>query len=109
MTQLQTDEELVAAYVAGDESALAELVARYRDMLERYLTSTGLQAADAEDVVQLAFAQFAANPPASDKLIRVCLFTIVDRLGREMRAADRRAARLLATAEMELLAEDYQR
>ena len=108
-TAILTDEQLWAAYAAGDEDAFTELVARYRDMLGRYLTAKGLQAADAEDVVQSTFAQLVAHPPDSGQLIRPCLFTIADRLGRDVLAADRQAARMLATPEAEVMAEVYQR
>jgi len=57
----RTDEELVAAYEAGEEEAAAELVRRHAGPVSRYLYASGSQAADVDDLVQEAlFKAFRA-------------------------------------------------
>jgi len=52
---MQTDEELMAAYVAGDAGAFRALFDRYAPMLLRMLRRQVASDADARDLVQLAF------------------------------------------------------
>jgi RNA polymerase sigma-70 factor (ECF subfamily) len=52
---VKTDEQLVEAAQHGSDSALAELVLRYRDRLLRFLMTRCATHADAEDATQDAF------------------------------------------------------
>lgn len=52
----RTDPELIAAYRAGDHAALAELVHRYFDRMERYGHRICANREDAEEVLQETFA-----------------------------------------------------
>lgn len=49
------DEALVAAYLAGEESAASELVRRHSAGLARYLYGLGAPSADVDDLLQEAF------------------------------------------------------
>jgi RNA polymerase sigma-70 factor (ECF subfamily) len=51
----RTDDELVAAYQAGEESAATELVRRHADPVARYLYARGASPSDVDDLVQEAF------------------------------------------------------
>lgn len=50
-----TDGELIAQYLAGDETAAADLVRRHTGSLARWLAVQGAPESDLEDVVQDAF------------------------------------------------------
>ncbi len=50
-----SDPELVAAWLAGDERAAAQLVRRHAEALGRYLVASGAASADLDDLVQDAF------------------------------------------------------
>ncbi len=52
----RTDPELIAAHRAGDRAALAELVHRYFDRMERYGHRICANREDAEEVLQETFA-----------------------------------------------------
>lgn len=49
------DAELIAAWLAGDESAATELVRRHARALARFLAGAGAPEADLDDLVQEAF------------------------------------------------------
>jgi RNA polymerase sigma-70 factor, ECF subfamily len=51
----RTDEDLVAAFLAGDESAATELVHRHAGPVGRYLLARGAAPSDVEDLVQETF------------------------------------------------------
>jgi RNA polymerase sigma-70 factor (ECF subfamily) len=51
----KSDEELMAAYVTGDESAFAELFRRYASMLARFFARRGKRVTDGQDLVQETF------------------------------------------------------
>lgn len=51
----RTDEELVAAYRAGEEAAAAELVHRHAGALGRYLYARGADPAELDDLIQETF------------------------------------------------------
>lgn len=74
----RTDDELIAAYRAGDESAATELVSRHADPVARYLYARGAAAADVDDLVQEAFfrAFRALDSWRGDASFRSWLFRI---------------------------------
>lgn len=51
----RTDEELVAAYRAGEEAAAAELVHRHAGAVGRYLYARGADPAELDDLIQETF------------------------------------------------------
>ena len=51
----KSDEDLMAAYVAGSEAAFAELFERYRSMLARFFARRGRSTTEAQDLVQETF------------------------------------------------------
>jgi RNA polymerase sigma-70 factor (ECF subfamily) len=55
------DLAIVAAFTAGNESAEAELDARYRNRLRSFAARTGIPAQDAEDIAQEAMAAAMAQ------------------------------------------------
>lgn len=80
-----TDEELFAAYIAGDGSAFERLFARYGPALTRLMRRQVRSAEDAADLVQQTFLQLhrARNDFRSDALLRPWLYTIALNLRRE--------------------------
>jgi DNA-directed RNA polymerase specialized sigma24 family protein len=64
---------------------------------------------DAEDVVQRTFERMVEEGLDHGQYVKPWLYTIADQLCRERQAAKRRDARALASPEMEVLAEAYQR
>lgn len=89
-----TDEELFAAYVAGDESSFNEIVARYTKKLLRY-AARKLRGDEnsAEDVVQVAFTRVVKHRHEFQpgKMLQPWLYTITDRLCRDyLKAVSRR-------------------
>ena len=53
---MQTDEQLLAAFVAGDQTAFTELVERYQEPLTNYVAAPRL---DPDDIVQAVFIAVA--------------------------------------------------
>lgn len=54
---MMSDEELMAAYAAGDEGAFDEIFRRYSHLVLGYMRRGYLPAADAQDLVQQTFLQ----------------------------------------------------
>jgi RNA polymerase sigma-70 factor (ECF subfamily) len=74
----RTDDELVAAYRAGEESAATELVRRHAGPIGRYLFARGASACDIDDLVQETFfrafrgiASWRGNAPFRGWLLRI--------------------------------------
>jgi RNA polymerase sigma-70 factor (ECF subfamily) len=82
---MRSDEELMAAYVAGDASAFRELFDRYAPLLSRVLVRQLRTREEANDLVQQTFLQLhrARNDFRSDAKLRPWLFTIALNLKRE--------------------------
>jgi len=80
-----TDEVLMAAYIAGDESAFRDLFARYAPALERLMARDLYRPEDARDLVQQTFLQFhrARLDFVPAEPVRPWLFTIALNLKRE--------------------------
>ncbi len=80
-----SDEELFAAYTAGDASAFDRLFARYGPALTRLMRRQVRSAEDAADLVQQTFLQLhrARNDFRTDALLRPWLYTIALNLRRE--------------------------
>jgi RNA polymerase sigma factor (sigma-70 family) len=97
---MHSDEELMAAYVAGDERAFRALFERYADLLFAVLRRSLPQPEDARDLVQRTFLHlhrarldYRAGAP-----VRPWLFTIAMNLKREhFRGRARRPEEPLAT------------
>jgi RNA polymerase sigma-70 factor (ECF subfamily) len=51
----KSDEELMVAYLGGDERAFAELFRRYASLLGRFLARRGKRQSEAQDLVQETF------------------------------------------------------
>jgi RNA polymerase sigma factor (sigma-70 family) len=83
---VKTDEALMAAYVAGDETAFDELFRRYASLLERALRRRLGSESDAQDVVQQTFLQLHRARLDFDpaRRFRPWLFTIAFNLQREL-------------------------
>ena len=82
---MKTDEELMAAYVAGDQSAFSELFSRYGQMLVRLMSRHIRNQDDVHELVQQTFLQLhraRADFDQSRKL-RPWLMTIAFNLKRE--------------------------
>jgi RNA polymerase sigma-70 factor (ECF subfamily) len=81
----RTDEELLAAYVAGDAAAFRELFARYAPALLRVLRRYTGSEADAGDLVQQTFLQVhrARRDFRPGARFRPWVFTIALNLARE--------------------------
>jgi RNA polymerase sigma-70 factor (ECF subfamily) len=81
----RTDEELAAAYQAGEELAAEALVRRHSDPLGRFLYSSGALASDVEDLVQEAFfrAFRAIGTWRGEASFRGWLFRIASNLQRD--------------------------
>jgi len=82
---LKSDEDLMAAYVAGDASAFDELFARYAPILLRVMRQQLHSQEEANDLVQQTFLQLhrARHDFRSDAKLRPWLFTIALNLKRE--------------------------
>jgi RNA polymerase sigma factor (sigma-70 family) len=82
---MPTDEELMAAYVAGDSAAFRELFARYAPLLLRVMQRQLSRPEEARDLVQQTFLQLhrARNDFRQDAKVRPWLFTIALNLKRE--------------------------
>jgi RNA polymerase sigma-70 factor (ECF subfamily) len=81
----RTDEELLAAYVAGERAAFRELTNRYRDELVHFLTRFLGSRAAAEDVFQETFLQvhLSAETFDPDRRLKPWLFTIAANKARD--------------------------
>ena len=96
MADERADEDLMAAYVAGDEQAFDELFRRYSPVLLGFFRRRRFQPADCHDLVQQTFlrlhrvrAQFRHG-----ERVRPWLFTLARNLGcDELRRVNRRAER----------------
>lgn len=89
----RTDEQLLAAYVAGDRSAFERLVARYTGELYGFFCRFVGNAAAADDLVQEAFLQvhLAARSFDPGRSFKPWLYTIAANKGRDfLRARGRR-------------------
>jgi RNA polymerase sigma factor (sigma-70 family) len=82
---VRTDEQLMAAYVAGDAVAFRVLFDRYADVLFRMARRRVASDSDARDIVQQALLQLhrARADFRSDSRLRPWLFTIAMNLVRE--------------------------
>lgn len=82
---MRSDEELMAAYVAGDSAAFKEIFERYAPLLLRVLTRDLRSSSDGADLVQQTFLQLhrARNDFRADAKLRPWLFTIALNLKRE--------------------------
>lgn len=80
-----TDEELMAAYVAGDSAAFQKLFDRYAPMLLRVMMRQLRSPSDAQDLVQQTFLQLhrARFDFKQGAKLRPWLFTIAFNLKRE--------------------------
>jgi RNA polymerase sigma-70 factor (ECF subfamily) len=80
-----SDEELMAAYVAGDSAAFGQLFRRYAPVLQRVLRAGLPSASEADDLVQQTFLQVhRARHDFDRKLpLRPWIFTIALNLKRE--------------------------
>jgi RNA polymerase sigma-70 factor (ECF subfamily) len=88
------DVELIARWKSGDERAAAELVSRHSRALARFAMSSGMLAADVDEVVQDTFVRAfgAIDGFRGDSSFRTWLFTIERRLLLDRaRVAKRRA------------------
>lgn len=93
-----TDEQLLADYLTGQQSAFAELVQRYQQELFAFLQRFVSDAQVAEDLFQETFIQVHRNARSFDpaRSIRPWLFTIAANKARDyLRAAGRRGAQSL--------------
>lgn len=82
---MANDEELMAAYVAGDSAAFEELFRRYAPLLQRVLRTGLSSASEADDLVQQTFLQVhRARYDFDQRLpLRPWIFTIALNLRRE--------------------------
>jgi RNA polymerase sigma-70 factor (ECF subfamily) len=81
----RSDEELMAAYVAGDRGAFAELFSRYSPRLGRLMARDLARGTDADDLVQQTFLQLhrARRDFREGARLRPWLFTIALNLKRQ--------------------------
>ena len=90
---MRTDEELMAAYIAGDSAAFRELFDRHSPILLRVMRHQLRRPEDARDLVQQTFLQLhrSRNDFREGAQLRPWLFTIAMNLKREyFRRAGRR-------------------
>ena len=82
---MKSDEELMAAYVDGDDSAFDALFKRYAPMLMRIMSRQMRQREDANELVQQTFLQLhrARNDFQLSRKLRPWLMTIAYNLKRE--------------------------
>ncbi|MEI8196172.1 MAG: sigma-70 family RNA polymerase sigma factor [Phycisphaerae bacterium] len=93
-----TDEQLLADYLTGQQSAFAELVQRYQQELFAFLQRFVSDAQVAEDLFQETFVQVHRNARSFDpaRSFRPWLFTIAANKARDyLRAAGRRGTQSL--------------
>jgi RNA polymerase sigma-70 factor (ECF subfamily) len=100
---VRTDEELMAAYVAGDKGAFRELFERHAPALERTMLRDLAEREEARDLVQQAFLQLHRarldfNP---ERRLKPWLYTIALNLKREHFRRRRRRPERPATDEAE--------
>lgn len=89
MPATQTDEELLAAHVAGDPNAFSELVFRHRDRLWAVALRTIGESGEAEDALQDALIsafrradQFRGDSQVTTWLHRIVVNACLDRIRR---------------------------
>ena len=82
---MRSDEELMAAYVAGDSAAFGELFSRYESMLMRIMHRQMRNDEDRRELVQQTFLQLhrARNDFEQGRKLRPWLMTIAYNLKRE--------------------------
>ncbi len=82
---MATDEDLMCAYVEGDEEAFRELFDRYADRLHRLMLRGGVPDDTAPDLVQKTFLNLhrARRDFDPDRSLRPWLYTIALNLRRE--------------------------
>lgn len=103
---MRTDETLWDDFQAGDQSALAELIGRYREPVTRYIAGHGVKAP--EDTAQEVFLTLTRYTGTLEGLcFKPWVYSVACRLAKEQQAADREAR--LASPELESLAEAFQR
>lgn len=80
-----SDEQLMVAYVEGEEEAFRELFERYADRLRRLMLRGGVPEAEAGDLVQQAFLNLhrARHDFDPERSLRSWLYTIALNLRRE--------------------------
>jgi RNA polymerase sigma factor (sigma-70 family) len=80
-----SDEQLMTAYVAGDQGAFRELFARYGSLLSRVVRAQGASVEEARDLVQQTFLQLhrARRDYREGDPLRPWLFTIAYNLCRD--------------------------
>lgn len=96
--RMATDEQLMAEFIAGSESAFRELVSRYERELYVFLQRFVNNGAAAEDLFQEAFIQVYRNADKFDsqRRFRSWLFTIASNKARDyLRSSRRRATQSL--------------
>jgi RNA polymerase sigma factor (sigma-70 family) len=83
---MSSDEELMLAYVRGDDAAFRELFGRYAPLLARIAQRQLGRAADAGDVVQQTFLQLhrARHDFAPASRFKPWIITIAMNLGRDL-------------------------
>jgi RNA polymerase sigma factor (sigma-70 family) len=81
----RSDEQLMTAYVAGDESAFGQLFARYAPLLARIARGMVFSDDESRDIVQQAFLQLhrARRDYRADQPLRPWLLTIAYNLCRD--------------------------
>lgn len=93
-----TDEQLLANYVRGDQSAFADLVGRYQQEVFAFLARFVSDSSIAEDLFQETFAQVhrSAKSFDADRRFRPWLFTIAANKARDhLRSTGRRMVQSL--------------
>jgi RNA polymerase sigma-70 factor (ECF subfamily) len=90
--QMRSDEQLIAAYRAGDRASFAELVGRYQRELFHFLVRFMSDRAAAEDVFQETFLQIHQSAENFDtqRRFRPWLFTIAANKARDLIRANAR-------------------
>ncbi len=83
--RMRSDEELMAAYVAGEKKAFSELFSRYGGMLVRLMSRHIRNQDDVQELVQQTFLQLhrARNDFDQSRRLRPWLMTIAFNLKRE--------------------------
>ncbi len=82
----ETDEELMLAYVRGDQAAFREIFSRYAPMLLRVVLRQVGRLADAQDTVQQTFLHLhrARGDFRADQRLRPWIMTIALNLARDL-------------------------
>jgi RNA polymerase sigma factor (sigma-70 family) len=105
----RSDEQLMAAYRAGDQAAFRELHARWAPRIERLLRRDVVRVEDARDLVQQTFLQLhrARHDFRADARLQPWLFTIALNLKRQhFRRLSRRPEASVADAGAEASPQD---